>query len=731
MLRVNSYISLFLLLLSLGCNNEGTKKSSTDSTFDLSKTSFVGKRSNKGINLPKKGLVEVDVGKSDLKKGTGENSVVKVDVGSEKVDAGSEKVDAGSEKVDAGSEKVDAGSEKVDAGSEKVDAGSEKVDAGSEKVDAGSEKVDAGSEKVNDELEDDIDLKIQNLLDEFKLSAQQKESIMDLKDVLTNPDVGSDEGYKTYSREEFYDLFNHTGNVNADSTFKLNFFNLVTKYVIPVFQEQKEARGVIRDIEYQGKNLGLEEKFTLKIQEYQLGLKKIFSYDANSDFLSSSFLFNLHGHCDLATDWFREIQKEAVQIVEVMQLCERRQTVIDYIKSELTYPYIIDGSYNSYNEEQFYCLLVKFSATKLEDICNVLQVIVETGVAIANIKTEGMRETLGSRFNGYKNLYAKRLRETFSLDNVDDIYTDILRFHSNYLVDIIKIKEKAIFIAEGEKRHAELSDGDRIMINHIKNEVSNNFVMDFIDLHCKFYFMLGKMDLDSIKKIAENVRYIFDLQDKVKQHIETVSDEGFRVKLESKLKYCKNEYLKDIGSCLYDGIVKLTDVVFMCTQFNNLRNSYEGQLFSIKSQALGFISFQGFVKELSEDDLEVIDYMRSLVTNSIFGGSANYTVDEFNCVMGMMGSSSVLRDTLRPHAMVFRIQKEAKSIIDNIKEVASQERLRRRFAEAIAKYKALLGNIFVKRNIYHIYYSNLYEHDLLNLAKVDLGNIRYDAIRSL
>ncbi|WP_075550355.1 hypothetical protein [Borrelia anserina] len=56
------------------------------------------------------------------------------------------------------------------------------------------------------------------------------------------------------------------------------------------------------------------------------------------------------------------------------------------------------------------------------------------------------------RFNDYRNLYSERLKETFSLDNVDDIYTDILRSHSNYLVDITKLQEEVPLIEKVEKK---------------------------------------------------------------------------------------------------------------------------------------------------------------------------------------------------------------------------------------------------------------------------------------
>ncbi|UPA07356.1 hypothetical protein baBA2_000987 (plasmid) [Borrelia anserina] len=118
--------------------------------------------------------------------------------------------------------------------------------------------------------------------------------------------------------------------------------------------------------------------------------------------------------------------------------------------------------------------------------------------------------------------------------------------------------------------------------------------------------------------------------------------------------------------------------------------------------------------------------MRSLVTNSKIN---NYNINEFNCVMGMVESINGLRDILRPHLAVFKAQKEAESAIDNIKEVASQARLRRRFDEVIVKYKALLSNIFVKRDLYSIYHSNAYQDDVSKLA-IDLNEI-IDAAKSL
>ncbi|AHH08946.1 hypothetical protein baBA2_000982 (plasmid) [Borrelia anserina] len=527
--KVKNYI-LFFLLLSLGCNNTGTKKFK-DSIFDISKTSFVGKRLGKGINLSKKGVVEVDVGKSDLKKGTGENSVVKVDVGSEKVDAGSEKVDVGSKKVDA-------------------------------------------------ELEDDIELKIQNLLDEFKLSAQQKESIMDLKGILTDPSIGKDEGYKIYSSEEFYRL------------------------------------------------------------------------------------------------------------------------------------------------------LVEFGDAKLKGICSVLQVIKETEAAIDNISDQDLKEILNMQFSYYSDLYSKRLRETFSLDNVNDIYDNILRSHSNYLADIVKLKEEVPLIEEGLNKSLVLLNNRRDITNYMLRIVRNNFDIGFIKVIRKFYVMLGKIDLDSIKGIIEYVEYIFDWKCEVERSINTVDDEGFREELESKLKQLESEYLKEIGKYLYDNIY---NDIALISAIENIRDGlkaardyYVFDFSNIKSQALGFMKFPELMRELSADDLEVIDYMRSLVTNS---KTNNYNINEFNCVIGMIGSSSVLRNILKPHLAVFKAQKEAESAIDNIKEVTSQARLRRRFDEVIVKYKALLSNIFVESDLYSIYHSNAYQDGVSKLA-IDLNEI-IDAAKSL
>ncbi|APR65387.1 hypothetical protein baBA2_000981 (plasmid) [Borrelia anserina] len=414
--KVKNYI-LFFLLLSMGCNNTDTGRFQ-DVALALSKGNLLGKSLVKmdlltegllieeGLfekDVLKRELVEVDGGKSDLKKGTGENSVVKVDVGSKKVDA---------------------------------------------------------------ELEDDIELKIQNLLDEFKLSDQQRAIIMDLKCVLTDPSIGNDEGYKTYSREEFYDLLNHTGNANSSLMSKVTFVDSMTAYIMPIFYELREIEGFIEHMEDGERKQAFGDKLTLKLQRYQLGLKGCFTVQKD-DSVYIRLLSNLYTYGNLLKGWFRDIKDDDASISEFEKIYAEmsvdEQEIIDYMRSVAMKNYtgfMKDRRY-LYNHDEIgsYRLLVEFGATRLKKICDVLKVIVEARVAVANIKDRSSVLYLGlsGPLYHYMNGFAAYLKGVFNLSSsVDEMYTKILDSFDGdkfNLYNMVHVKERALAIIESEKEH--------------------------------------------------------------------------------------------------------------------------------------------------------------------------------------------------------------------------------------------------------------------------------------
>ncbi|UPA19020.1 BTA121 domain-containing protein surface lipoprotein [Borrelia puertoricensis] len=286
---------------------------------------------------------------------------------------------------------------------------------------------------------EDLDIKLNNLLDKFGVFGKERESIAYIRLAITDDNVGKVKGYRTYTDSEFYNLLESLG---ADRTKEIITFYLE---VVNIQESFERAIKNVKDATSRGK---LQNNLNQRKNQYQLHLKGLFDSDNFDDIYNNI----------IGDNYFSELIKFKDEITKVeggldvyAWLSDDERVVIDKIRDIVTNPLIgKHEGYRTYTEIEFNDLLNKLGDNRilamilvyLEDQRNQDAALVKALAAIDNVDDADLREQLRGKINDERNNYELHLKKLFDEFFPDFLYLSFMQ-NVHYYGKFVLIKNAA------------------------------------------------------------------------------------------------------------------------------------------------------------------------------------------------------------------------------------------------------------------------------------------------
>ncbi|AHH12915.1 Hypothetical protein BHO_0004600 (plasmid) [Borrelia hermsii YBT] len=297
---------------------------------------------------------------------------------------------------------------------------------------------DLGFGKKDDPKLSVADIKLNQLLNTFRLQDDEREVVMYMRNVAMDPSVDFDQDYRTYNSNEFYSLVYGLGSFKTKMIIGVHFRTLKTQ------KEAKETLAIVR--EGKGKR-ELADRFRLRVRAYNLALKNAFS-----DYHVQNIYDNLMGYNREFEGYFIGIIDDAKGVIEVgdlyIELFENEKLVVNHMVNIVTNPKIGRGhGYKTYmNKLEFYGLLSKLGIARVRELIrlrfNNVRTKNETLRAINRVKDKQARQDLLSQLNILEDGYPSRLKLVFSGRTPDMIYNQAMN-SLDYVASFMAIKNEA------------------------------------------------------------------------------------------------------------------------------------------------------------------------------------------------------------------------------------------------------------------------------------------------
>ncbi|BDU63393.1 hypothetical protein BOFE_09330 (plasmid) [Candidatus Borrelia fainii] len=296
------------------------------------------------------------------------------------------------------------------------------------------------------EVEKSLGVKLNELLDTFKVSKEGKISIFKIKDVVTDASIDSDEGYKTYTDLDFYTLLNELGAGKVKD---------IIKFDLDVVKIQKAALDAINNVQNLQKKQNLQVLYNDRLDEYLLYLKGLFSKPSADNVLADDVHFWFTN--DDYDNGFTEIETEARRIIEngdvYAKLSYKEKLVIDEIREIVTNDKIGKGEdYKTYTIPDFNALLNELGSFKVLIIIRLSVDInyLKDGRLVAridSIKDEILRKKFKTRYDDQLSKYQLNLKKVFSKSSADAVYANVIS--NEHINEFTEIETEVKRIVEG------------------------------------------------------------------------------------------------------------------------------------------------------------------------------------------------------------------------------------------------------------------------------------------
>ncbi|WP_281862279.1 BTA121 domain-containing protein surface lipoprotein [Candidatus Borrelia fainii] len=303
-------------------------------------------------------------------------------------------------------------------------------------------KLDKFVEKYDSKMVttgNNLDIKLNNLTDKFGLLDKERESITYIRNTITDARIGRDEGYRTYTDFEFYNLLESLGEdrIKEIITFYLEVVNIQESF--------ERAIKNVKDATSKGK---LQNELNKHKNQYQLHLKGLFDSDNFDDIYNKIIGDNYFSKLIKFKD---EITKVEGGLDVYTWLSDDERIVIDEIRGIVTNPLIgKHEGYRTYTEIEFNDLLNKLGDNRvlamilvyLDDQRNQDAALVDALAAIDNIDDADLREQLRGKINDERNNYKLHLKKLFDDFLPDFLYQEFMQ-SVHYYGKFVLIKNAA------------------------------------------------------------------------------------------------------------------------------------------------------------------------------------------------------------------------------------------------------------------------------------------------
>ncbi|AMR75997.1 hypothetical protein A0V01_05125 (plasmid) [Borrelia hermsii] len=268
-------------------------------------------------------------------------------------------------------------------------------------VDEGEDDEDAVSEAGTEES---MEVKINKLLDGFELSDKAKDAVRSLQSILTDPDIGRGEGYRTYTDSEFYDLMASLGDVKSNEIIEAHLTILAGRERLQEAIENINGELAKRFKPFlQNEIKAQEEGYPLYIKDVFTGsnLKRIFSL--------------VTGYKDASLSKFSKTQYMVDAIIDGKDPLEGLSDVelrgANLLQGILTDSKIGD---KTYSDDEFSLLLFNLGTDRAREIIrshlDVVEELEKTNIAIDAVGDEKSKQNLKDDLTKQENEYLLSLK---------------------------------------------------------------------------------------------------------------------------------------------------------------------------------------------------------------------------------------------------------------------------------------------------------------------------------
>ncbi|UPA14062.1 BTA121 domain-containing protein surface lipoprotein [Borrelia turicatae] len=283
---------------------------------------------------------------------------------------------------------------------------------------------------------------LDELLNPSGILSKEQAAVRNIRIIVTNPNIGSSENYRTYTDSEFSNLLNNLGIAKVEE--------MITAY-LEIQNKQDKAEEAVKDINvapFEGNLLGRLDNYK---KDYSLHLKGLFNKSIDND-----VYVNVIGD-DYITK-FIEVIGDAKSLKDVGEFYSAEDVSVDetsvliYISNVVTNSVIgqIEGYKTYESSEKFFLLLGKLGFTKIKQIAGVHVNSVKARSkaldAINTISDKHLKQPLQNRFSTLNAAYSLHMKEAFSKSSLDDIYRAAI-VNVNYAVGFNEIKNEVIIPA--------------------------------------------------------------------------------------------------------------------------------------------------------------------------------------------------------------------------------------------------------------------------------------------
>nr|ALC78616.1 Hypothetical protein BTA129 [Borrelia turicatae 91E135] len=346
-----------------------------------------------------------------------------------------------------------------------------------------------------------LDIKLNNLLDKFGLLDKEREAIAYIRRTITDSKIGNASYYKTYTDFEFYNLLESLGatRIKEIITFYLEVVNI-----------QKSFERVIKNVKDATSRGKLQNELNERKNQYQLHLKGLFDSDNFDDIYNEI----------IGDNYFSELIKFKDEITKVeggldvyTWLSDDEQIVIDKIRGIVTDPLIGKyKGYRTYTDIEFNNLLNELGDNKvfamilvyLEEQSNQDAAWLEALEAIDSVDDADFREQLRVKIDDERDNYKLHFKELFNEFLSELVYQKFMK-NICYYDKFVLIKKTAQHIIAFKKLYKKLSSVQKRGLDYIRIVVTN---FNIGVLHktynaIEFESLLGSLGATRVERIID------------------------------------------------------------------------------------------------------------------------------------------------------------------------------------------------------------------------------------
>ncbi|UPA17077.1 hypothetical protein bcCo53_001246 (plasmid) [Borrelia coriaceae] len=395
---------------------------------------------------------------------------------------------------------------------------------------------------------ENINAKLNKLLNAFGLLSYEQEAIGKLQKIVTNPDIGNTEGYKTYGSLEFYDLLKTLGALRVKGIIK-NYLEFAK------FQNNVERTiNTVSDTDLKDR---LQSKLKVCNSSYGFALKELFNDVVSAKLSYDDYVVQTTVKTN---DQIAKLEPEIEGVVGdqdiFLHLDGAEGCAIAQIGEILVDSEIDHGRIYTYDE--FYDLLNRlgfFRVIKIVDIYQKYEALQEADYneIITMIKEEVKDETFKAALEDMAVMtyssYRNNIRDIFTkyddgkalsvIPEPEYVYEKMT--HAVYRSLFTDIKEYTESIVRYKNIEGSLLREERQVLSYIQGKGGKS---DF-----DFVVLLGKLDAAQVKAIVQFHAKILKAKSAAQEARMNVTDDREKEPLMEAFRDTVEEYHKHLVAC--------------------------------------------------------------------------------------------------------------------------------------------------------------------------------------